>query len=167
MNPLAAVALGTLGYFVFVRPALEKRSASAAPGTQPTGKAEIVFGAQCQWSIPDAWWGDVAQPKLKSIVDKALAGKPSWEEKRTVFMEQGGPLNSHKVAHQILTGETPPDRCPLPPASANITEVDPMATPEQIRMLNLFAHVIQHVEGAFDGFIASEGTVLEIGPMEA
>lgn len=148
VNPLLWIGAAAVGYFGYVKPARErkKRAAAAAAATPSPQPNAIVFDTGCGWSIPASWYGNVGKPKLQSILTEAgdLAAQKQ--------------LNSHQVAHRMLTGQTPAN-CPLPAADANIFDLQGLTDP-QANMMNLYAHMIEHVETSLVNYFKSGGTAL-------
>jgi len=156
MSPLLLLATGAVVYFGYIKPKQDAKKKSSSSSNGGTGKPRILFDEQCSWIIPDAWWTDVGSPKFTAIVQGAVATAQSWDQK----LELLGTLNSHAVAHQILTGETPAT-CPLPPVTTNVANPPAGLTKAQETMIYLFADMINHVEASLKAFAASAGTKIQ------
>lgn len=158
---LVAGAAAAIGYYGFIKPRQEKKKKAAAASQAPpppVAQPRIQFSELCHWQIPDAWWTDVGAPKFTAILERELAGLPTWEAKLTKF--QSPTLNSQVVAHEILEGQGT-DACPFPPANADVFNPPPTLTEQQRVMNNLFAHMINHVDASFGLFIQSQGTRIQ------
>jgi hypothetical protein len=157
-NTLAlAGAAAAVVYFGFIKPKRARERAAAEESDGPT-VPRILFTTECEWDIPDAWWTDVGSPKFAGILEGTLADAPTWEGKKIIL---GSPaMNSHLVAHKVLQGETP-EGCPLPAVDADVFNPPVGLTRPQELMINLFAHMINHVEASLVRFVQSEGTIVE------
>jgi len=153
-----AIPLLIAGAALFLLPKKKKR-ATRGEGTKPKDDApRIEFDEECGWMIPDEWWGKSGGPRFKKMVDEGLASAADWPAKFELLKTPD--FNSHKMAHAILAAEVP-TACPLPPADADVMNISPTATQQEENMLNLFAHMITHVESTMLKFVNTQGQIFE------
>lgn len=137
MTPLVPLALFSTGVVIRARSRARRAQSNRVQVRQPsegTLRPQIVVVNDCEaWSIPDAWWLRVAQPRFEKLV-------------------AAGARNVASITFALIEGEV--GSCPLPPSLDVQTQVetsdDYWAGPPQ--MLFLAQHVAEAVQIGLENF---------------